>query len=72
MSIIKLEQGWNPNFEPGTAVIAIKPCWTIKVGQVFEYKGGCDHPDWGWAIFLKDCDIHIPGYVFETHFRKVD
>lgn len=68
---ITLENGWNPNFEPGTKVVARKAMWTITAHQVFEYQGGCDHPEYGWAIHLKDCNLTIPGYLFEDGFLQI-
>lgn len=68
---ITLENGWNPNFKPGTKVKAIATMWTISPGEVHEYKGGCDHPEHGWVVFLKTSELHIPGYVFEQGFERV-
>jgi len=68
---ITLYDGWNPRFKAGTKVVATRPFYTANVGDVFEYAGGADHPDYGWAIFLKDCDLVIPAYYFETRFEQV-
>lgn len=68
---INLENGWNPNFETGTLVIATQAMWTIEAHQVFEYQGGCDHPEYGWAIQLKDCDLTIPAHLFKERFRQI-
>ena len=50
---IVLENGWNPNFDSGTKVIATRDVYAVKAGTVLEYKGGCDHPEFGWAIHLE-------------------
>lgn len=68
---ITLENGWNPNFEAGTKVVAIANMWTIKPGDEFVYSGGCDHPEYGWAVQLQNCDLAIPVYLFEGNFKQI-
>lgn len=68
---IILENGWNANVEYGGLVVASRSMWSISAGEVFEYQGGCDHDEYGWAIQLKDCDLTIPASNFETCFRKI-